>query len=155
MRPLKLAQHMKANADRMAEGLIQKIRSSDRCGELVLRVPADEHRRYSLEIYHDLTDWLAQETDSILEEKYMAAGTRRAQQGVPFSNLFWASCITRDYLWEYIQQECLLDEQVDFWGGVILLRSLNQFFDRAIYFALVGYQKAGKDALAGTPAVSR
>jgi len=26
----------------------------------------------------------------------------------------------------------------------MLLRSLNQFFDRALYFTLLGYQKAGK-----------
>lgn len=154
MRPAKLAQHMKANADRMAEGLMQKIRGSDRCGDLVLKVPEDEHKRYSLEIYQDLTDWLANETDSIIEGRYIAAGARRAQQGVPLSNMFWAACITRDHLWDYIQQECLLDEQVDFWGGVILLRSLNQFFDRAMYWALVGYQKAGKETVAGAPAVS-
>jgi hypothetical protein len=42
-----------------------------------------------------------------------------------------------------VQQECLLEEPVEFLGGVVLLRSLNQFFDRALYFALVGYQKAG------------
>ena len=31
MRAPKLVQHMKANADRMSEGLVQKIRSADRC----------------------------------------------------------------------------------------------------------------------------
>jgi hypothetical protein len=41
----------------------------------------------------------------------------------------------------------LLEEPVEFWGGVILLRSLNQFFDRALYFTLIGYQKAGKGSI--------
>ena len=44
----------------------------------------------------------------------------------------------------YMQKECLLEEPVEFWGGVQLLRSLNQFFDRALYFASIGYQEAGK-----------
>jgi hypothetical protein len=57
-------------------------------------------------------------------------------------------CISRDYLWECIQHECLLDEAVDFWGGANLLRSLNQFFDRALYFSLTGYQKADKGEFA-------
>jgi hypothetical protein len=69
---------------------------------------------------------------------------RPAEQGVPFSELFWAVCIANKYLWEYMQQECLLEEPVEFWGGVQLLRSLNQFFDRALYFASIGYQEAGK-----------
>ena len=42
-----------------------------------------------------------------------------------------------------MQEECLLDEPVEFWGGLQLLRSLNQFFDRALYFSLIGYQEAG------------
>jgi hypothetical protein len=146
MRALKLVQYMKANADPISEELIQRIRSSDRCGELLRRVPADEQKRYALEIYRDLMDWLAVETDSLVEARYVGVGIQRANQGVPLNEMFWAVCIARDYLWDYMQQECLLEEPVEFWGGVMLLRSLNQFFDRALYFSLVGYQKAGKGA---------
>jgi hypothetical protein len=148
MRALKLVQYMKANADRMADQVIQLIRNSDRCGELLRKVPAEDQKRASLEVYRDLTDWLANETDAIVEERYVAFGMRRAQQGVPFSDLHWAVCIAHEHLWEYMQQECLLDEPVEFWGGVMLLRSLTQFFNRVLYFALIGYQKAGKDQLA-------
>jgi hypothetical protein len=143
---------MKTNADRMSEELIQKIRGSDRCSELFLRLRAEEHKQYALGIYRDLTDWLAAETDSMIEQRYLDLGVQRAQQGIPFSHLFWAVCIAREYLWEYMQQECLLEEPVEFWGGVMLLRSLNQFFDRALYFTLLGYVKAGKGELAGVPA---
>jgi len=135
----------------MSEGLLQKIRSADRCGELLLRLPAEEHKRYTVEIYRDLMDWLTAETDAVAEEHYVAMGMRRAQQGVPFSQMFWAACIARDFLWEYIQQECLLDEPVEFWGGVNLLRSLNQFFDRVLYFGLIGYQRASKNVFAVVP----
>ena len=44
MRALKLVQHMKANGDRMSEALIQKIRSSDRCSDLLRKVPAEEQK---------------------------------------------------------------------------------------------------------------
>ena len=69
-------------------------------------------------------------------------GLLRAQQGIPFSNLFWAVCIAHEYLWQYMQDECLLEEPVEFWGGVILLRSMTQFFDRVLYFVLRGYEQA-------------
>ena len=51
-----------------------------------------------------------------------------------------------------MQQECLLEEPVEFWGGVMLLHSLNRFFDRVLYFTLVGYQKAGRNELAASMA---
>jgi hypothetical protein len=147
MRAPKLVQHLRANADSMSERLLEKIRNSSRCSELLLKVPAEEHKRYAVEVYRDLMEWLAAETDSTIEARYAELGRLRAQQGVPFSHLFWAVCITREYLWEYIQQECLLDEPVEFWGGVTLLRSLNQFFDRTLYFTLAGYQKTGTSEL--------
>jgi hypothetical protein len=80
MRALKLVQQMKANADRMAEGLIQKIRNSERCSELLLRLSAEEHKGYAVEIYRDLTDRLAAESDSVVESRYVDLGVRRAQQ---------------------------------------------------------------------------
>jgi hypothetical protein len=149
MRALKLVQHMRTNANRMADAVIQQIRRSHRCRELVLKVPVEEQKRSAEGIYWDLTDWLADDTDSSIEERYIALGMRRAQQGVPFSDVYWAVCIAHEHLWEYMQQECLLDEPVEFWGGVMLLRSLTRFFDRALYFTLVGYQKAGKAEFAG------
>jgi hypothetical protein len=142
MRALKLVQHMKGNAERMSEEVIRKIRSSERCDQLLLALPEDEQKRSTLEIYRDLTAWLGTESDTTIEQRYMALGRLRAQQGVPLSNLYWAMCIAHEHLWAYMQQECLLDEPVEFWGGVILLRSLTQFFDRSLYFALLGYEKA-------------
>jgi hypothetical protein len=144
MRALKLVQHMKANGDRMSEALIQQIRSSDRCGDLLRKVPADEQKLSAFEIYRDLTDWLGVEADSPFKSRYVNLGIQRAHQGVPLDQVFWAVSIAREYLWEYIQQECLLDEPVEFWGGVMLLRSLDRFFDRTFYFTVVGYQKAVK-----------
>jgi len=143
MLALKLVQHLRADADSMSERLLEKIRSSRRCSELLLKVPADEHKRYAVDIYRDLMEWLVTETDSLIEARYVELGKLRAQQGIPFSHLFWAVCITRDFLCDYIQQECLIDEPVEFWGGVMLIRSLNQFFDRALYCSLIGYQNAG------------
>jgi hypothetical protein len=148
MRALKLVQHMKANSDYMSDVLIQKIRSSDRCSDLLRKVPAEEQKLSALEIYRDLTDWLGVEAELPFERRYVDLGIQRAHQGVPLNQVFWAVCIAREYLWEYIQQECLLDEPVEFWGGMMMLRSLDRFFDRTFYFTLVGYQKAGKHELA-------
>ena len=153
MRAPKLIQHLKDDADGMSERLLEKIRNSRRCSELLLRVPAEEHKRYAVDIYHDLMMWLVAEDDSSLEHHYVGLGKLRAQQGVPFSHLFWAVCITREYLWEYIQQECLIEEPVEFWGGVMSLRSLNQFFDRALYLALLGYQMVSATEVTSSQAV--
>ena len=153
MRALKLVQRLRADADSMSQQLLERIRNSSKCTELLRRVPLEEHKQYALDVYHDLMEWLANETDSVIEVRYTKLGRLRAQQGIPFSHLFWAVCITRDYLSDYIQQECLVDEPVEFWGGVMLLRSLNQFIDRALYFSLIGHQNASAYEFVNSPAV--
>jgi hypothetical protein len=148
MRALKLIQMMQSNSVTMSEELVQKIRSSEKCRELLLRVPESDQKQYAREIYRDLTEWLSSETDSIIERRYFDLGAHRASQGVPLSQILWAVSISREHLWEYTQQECLHEEPVEFWGGVMLLRSLNRFFDNILYFALTGYEKAGTDEAA-------
>ena len=150
MRAPRLVQHMKNNAESMSAAVLAKIRASEKCKELVAKVPVEEQKRQAIEIYSALIDWLANEADSGLHDRYVAFGVRRAQQGVPFTQVFWSVCIASEHLWEYMQQECLLEEPVEFWGGVMLLHSLKQFFDRALYFTLVGYQQAGSSNVVTT-----
>jgi hypothetical protein len=144
MHAAKLIRHMRANGEHMSDEVLQRIRGSEKCGELVKRLTLEEQKHYASDIYQDLTDWLATESDDAIEHRYVALGMLRARQGIPFSNLQWAVCIAQEYLWQHMQQECLLEEPVEFWGGVILLRSLTQFFNRIEYFALLGYEQAAQ-----------
>jgi hypothetical protein len=142
MHAAKLVRHMRANGEHMSDEVLQRIRASEKCGELVRKLTLEEQKHYATDIYRDLTDWLSTESDDTIERRYVALGMLRARQGIPFSNVQWAVCIAQEYLWQHMQQECLLEEPVEFWGGVILLRSLTQFFNRIVYFALLGYELA-------------
>ena len=145
MRALKLIQLMKLNSAVMSDELVRKIRASGKCNHLLLKVPESEQRQDASQIYQALTEWLVDEKDSILAHHYVALGIRRAEQGVPLSQMFWAISIAREHLWDYAQQECFHEEPVEFLGGVTLLRSLNSFFDQVLYSALIGYEKASVD----------
>lgn len=140
MFPTRLVELIEANADGLADGLISKIKSSPECKALLRAVPEDELRRRAHEIYHHLADWLLAKTESEIEERYVGVGIRRARQSVPFSNYLWAITATKEYLWEYLQREGLMEEPVELWGNRELLHSLDRFFDSALYYAAVGYE---------------
>lgn len=140
MFPIRLVQLIETHADNLSEGLMNRLKSSDRCSELLRRVPADELQRRTHEIYRHLSEWLLTKTESEIEERYLGLGARRARQGVPFSHFLWAITVTKEYLWDYLQREGLLEEPVEFYGGMQLLQSLERFFDRAVYFASAGYE---------------
>jgi len=75
---------------------MRRIKKDDRCTELLRRLPSDELRRRSHEIYRNLNDWLRNKTESEIEERYIGLGIKRAKQGVPYSDLFWAVSATKE-----------------------------------------------------------
>lgn len=47
--------------------------------------------------------------------------------------------LTRDHLWHFLDQEGFADNIVKLHGEQELRQMLNQFFDRAIYYGILGY----------------
>ena len=136
---VKLIQLIEAHADKLADGLMHRLKNSPRCHELMQRVPHDEMQRRTHEIYRNLTEWLSTKTEAEIEERYIGLGVRRARQGVPFSDFMWAVISTKEYLWEYLQREGIMGEPVELWGELDLLHSLGRFFDCTLYYAAIGY----------------
>lgn len=91
--------------------------------------------------------WLLDKSEADIEQRYMKIGARRAEQGVPLSQVIWAIILTKDNLWEFIVDESYPDRSVEVFGRQELLQLLNQFFDLAIHGADVGYERAAEAAV--------
>ena len=50
--------------------------------------------------------------------------------------------LTKENLWEFLKHESVLDRPTEVFGELEMLQLLDQFFDRAIYYAAVGYEQA-------------
>jgi len=140
MFPTMLIQLVETHADNMVAGVLRKLKSSERCFELVQRVPAEELQRRIYEIYRHLGDWLFSKLEFQIEERYIGLGIRRAKQGVPLREVLWTLNTVKEYLWEYLEQEGLLEQPLDLCGDREFLHSLELFFDHALYYVVVGYE---------------
>jgi hypothetical protein len=136
---LRFVQLIEHNANKLSEGLIARLKRSDSCSDLLSSVPAHELKERTYEIYRNLTDWILNKTEAEVEERYIGIGARRAHQGVPFSQFLYAIHATKENLWDFLQQEGLL-EPGELISHMELLRAMEHFFDRALYFACVGYE---------------
>jgi len=139
---IRLVKLIEVHADKLASGLMNRLQSSPEAGELLRKVPSDELKSRVHEIYRNLGDWLLAKTESEIEERYTGLGMRRAHQAVPFSQFLWAITLSKEYLWQYLENEGLLEQPIELLGELDLLHHLERFFDRAIYFAAVGYESA-------------
>jgi hypothetical protein len=84
-----------------------------------------------------------------LEQRYLQIGARRARQRVPLSEVIWVIVLTKENLWDFIKKEAVLERPVEVFGELEMMQLLEQFFDRAIYYASVGYEQAVTDPALG------
>ncbi|MGB9206199.1 MAG: hypothetical protein WCB94_19735 [Terriglobales bacterium] len=139
---LRLAHLIESHSDQLAEGLLSKLHSSARAQDFLQKVPESEVRERAYEIYRNLSDWLLNKTEPEIGRVYTQLGRRRAEQGVSMSSLCWAIMKTEENLWEYLESQGVRQNAIDILGSLELLRVLDQFFDRAIYYAMLGYETA-------------
>ncbi len=140
---LRMVRLIENHSDQLSRELLHKFQTSPRCGPDLRKVPQQELTDRSYEIYHNLKDWLLNKTEGEIRRRYTELGRRRAAQGVPFSSFYWALILTRDHIWDFIQKEGVYLGPLDLQMSLELLRLLEQFFDRALYYAAIGYEEAG------------
>lgn len=138
---LRMVRLIERHSDQLAEGLMKKLRSSDRTAGF-RQVATEELRDAAREIYRNLGDWLLTKTESDIEVRYTQIGARRATQGVPVQQFLWAVLLSKEHLWGFLQREGLAEGPVELFGELELLQLLDHFFDRALYYAVVGYEHA-------------
>jgi hypothetical protein len=146
---LRLVQLIEDHSVELANGLIDRLHHSSRTVDY-FKVPEDELRQDAIGVYRRLGDWLLNKTETDIEYRYAQVGAKRAEQGVAMSDFIWALVISKENLWRFLQGYTMADGMVELYGELELLQLIDQFFDRAIYYAVLGYEgaagKAGRAA---------
>ncbi len=140
MLSLNLVRLIERHSDQLAHGLCEKLRLSDKTADF-LRVPSEELEAAAFQVYRHLGEWLLTKTECDIEVRFKEIGARRAAQGVSVADWIWGIVITKEHLWGFLQRESLVDRPFELYGELELLRLLDQFFDRAIYYGVLGYQQ--------------
>jgi hypothetical protein len=135
---LALMRLIERNSERLAQGLTEEIYRSERTTDFH-KIPPKDLQVRATEIYRNLGEWLLQKTEHDIERWFRAMGARRAAEGISLPQFAWAVMLTRDHLWHFLEQECLSDSIIQLHGEIELQRHLNQFFDRAVYYGIIGY----------------
>lgn len=128
-----------------SEGLAKTLRKKiENCPKLAdyHKVPPDELTDRVYEVYRHLGEWLLGKTETDIEARYVEIGRKRAEQGVPSSQVTWTICLVKENLWDYLKLESVIERPAEIFGELELLELLDQFFDRAIFYAAIGHERA-------------
>lgn len=137
----RLVRLIETHSQALAASLLLRVQESDQVGDYH-KVPPEELKERVYEIYRHLGDWLLGKTEFDIEKRYLEIGARRAEQQVPFSQVASVIFLTKENLWEFLKKESAIDRPVDVFGELEMLQLLEQFFDHAVYYAAVGYERA-------------
>jgi hypothetical protein len=148
----RLVRLIESHADALALGLEERANASGQVSHFN-NIPAHELKERVYEIYRHLGEWLLGKNELDIEHRYREIGVRRAQQRVPLSEVVQAIILTKENLWEFLKSEAVIDRAVEIMGELELLQMLEMFFDRAIYYAAVGYEDEVARASHGSEAL--
>ncbi|HVJ06317.1 MAG TPA: hypothetical protein VM578_11650 [Candidatus Saccharimonadales bacterium] len=143
----KLMRLIETHSESLVKKLEAKIANSDRCTDYK-RVPPAELENLVGGVYGHLSEWLSTRTEEEIERRYTAVGRRRAEQSVAVSQLVWCFVLVKENLWEYLRENENRETTAQIFGELELTQMVEQFFDRAIYYAVRGHEGIGQEHLA-------
>jgi len=104
----------------------------------------DEEELYARahRVYGQLSRWIAKQfTKGDIASYYTALGAQRRREGFPLAEVIRALVVNRRVLWFMVQSEGFLDSAMDAELALVLNNRVVLFFDRAIYYTTLGYER--------------
>ena len=140
----KLVDLIERNADELTARYIHMVQHDPRMPRYKEFDQKEIYKR-AFRVYSQLGTWISRETTKEEVQSYWTAlGRQRKKEGFPFSEIILSLCYIRRLLWEKVQHEGVMDTALDLYQAIDLHNRVVLFFDRAIFYAALGYEeKAG------------
>ena len=136
----RLVDLIESSAEELTSSYVEDIRRDPRMPGYQGFDQKEIHKR-AYRVYSQLGKWVSQETTKEEVRGYWTAlGRQRRREGFPFSEIVLSLCHIRRLLWAKIQAAGLLDTALDLYQALDLQQRVLVFFDRAIYYAAIGYE---------------
>jgi hypothetical protein len=145
----RLVRLIEKHSEQLANGLTAKLLQLERTSEF-RKIPPDELRRTTAELYHNLGEWLLKKTEKDIERHFCSIAERRAADGISLPQFVWALIVSRNHLYQFLLGQAFTDSIFELYSELELQQLLNQFFERAMYYAVVGYEASERDQIKST-----
>ena len=135
-----LVKLIERNADRLAKRVLEDIKKHPGTPTYRTFDDAEVYQR-AYQVYSHFGDWISNGyTKEDVKNLYMALGEERRQEGFALSEVIQALIITRRHIWLLVDSESFADTAFDLRMALDLVNRSVLFFDRAIYYAALGFE---------------
>lgn len=151
-----MGENEKSIGDRLAERLVEVIES--RANEIakvwyrdakesiylpsIKKIPEDQALKIATTVYKKLSYWLLPSSEKEIRRIYERFGAAMYRRGFRMEEVVMILVLVKRYLWLHLLEEGLMTTSLDLYQALDLNNKVVLYFDRAIYFSLVGYKEA-------------
>jgi len=136
----RLVRLIERHSEELAIALTTSLKQSDRTSDFQ-KIPFEELRKMTAELYRNLGMWLLRKSEKDIEKRFVSIAQRRAADGISLQQFVWALTVSRNLLYRFLLGQAFVDSIFELYSELELQQLLNQFFERATYYGVVGYEE--------------
>jgi len=102
----------------------------------------DQALRMATNVYRKLSYWLLPESDHEVKQSYEQFGASMYHKGFRLEEVIMTLILIKRYLWLHLLEEGVMTTNLEIYQALDLNNKVVLYFDRAIYFGLIGYREA-------------
>lgn len=136
-----LVKLIEEHAEQLTAGLVKDLQNNPRTPAYHQLSHQELHRR-AYYVYRHLGEWVGHKADDRIEASYCQLGEERHAESVSLSEVVCALILIKYHLRDYVRTAGLVNSTVDLYQLLELDRLVGQFFDKAIYYTVRGYEHA-------------
>ncbi len=136
-----LVQFLERHADDLTKNWMRIVRNETRTRSYQAFDEKTVYER-ARKMYQQLGRWVAGEfTKGDIQSYYVAVGARRRREGFSLCEVVRALIVARRVLWYKLQSSGVLETEMNPELALEMNNKVLLFYDRAIYYATVGYER--------------
>ncbi len=137
----RLVQMIEAHAEQLTQGLARQLKSHPRTASYRRFSDTEIHNR-TYTVYKNLGAWTVGKPEGEIRRTYEELGLDRFEEGIPLYEVIYALILTKKHLLDYVRTQGLGGTALEIYGEQELANKIDQFYDSAIYYTAVGYERA-------------
>lgn len=102
----------------------------------------EEALRMATNVYRKLGYWLLPSSDHEVKETYERFGKSLYHKGFRLEEVVMILILIKRHLWLHLLEEGIMTTRLEVYKALDLNNKVVLYFDRAIYFAIIGYKEA-------------
>lgn len=143
----KIVELIQANADHLTKRLMRDILSREETRSYKT-LPEKEVYWRVFDVYSRLDSWLSKDKEKgEIKQHYTKLGAQSYNEDIPLSDLVMMLLLIKRHLWIFVMENQFFSSSFELSQALELNNKVVLFFDRVIYFAVMGYEEEMRKSL--------